>query len=128
MDTSTLQFLMEKLPDTSLRAAKIAEGLKEYTCIVDFEQPREAREALKPLLAVHNGATMPHMSVVGNSHPDLAWLWPMQETERKTARTFAQQLRLIGKYPNTAASRASPQPTKCAASTIRNCMSRSARR
>ena len=39
------------------------------------------------------------MSAVGNSHLDLAWLWPMQETERKTARTFAQQLRLIEKYP-----------------------------
>ena len=59
IDTSTLQFLMEKLPDTSLRAAKIAEGLEEYTCIMDFEQPREARladcrrarEALAPLSA-----------------------------------------------------------------------------
>ena len=107
LDVSTLQFLMEELPDTSLRAAKIAGGLEEYTRIVDFEQPREgrladyrrAREALAPLLAVHNGATMPHMSAVGNSHLDLAWLWPMQETERKTARTFAQQLRLIEKYP-----------------------------
>ena len=107
LDVSTLQFLMEELPDTSLRAAKIAGGLEEYTRIVDFEQPREARladyrkarEALAPLLAVHNGATMPHMSAVGNSHLDLAWLWPMQETERKTARTFAQQLRLLDKYP-----------------------------
>ena len=108
LDVSTLQMLMDELPDTSLRAAKIAEGLEQYTLLVDFEQPRatrladyrKAREALAPLLAVHNSATTPRMSTVGNSHLDLAWLWPMQETERKTARTFAQQLRLLDKYPD----------------------------
>ena len=108
LDVSTLAMLMEELPDTSLRAAKIAEGLEQYTLLVDFEQPREARladyrrarEALAPLMAATNGVTMPRMSAVGNSHLDLAWLWPMQETERKTARTFAQQLRLLEKYPD----------------------------
>lgn len=107
LDASTLWMLMAELPDTSLRAAKIAEGLEKYTRIADFEQPREARlasyrearEALAPLLAAHNGSTTPLMSAVGNSHLDLAWLWPIQETERKTARTFAQQLRLLEKYP-----------------------------
>ncbi len=107
LDVSTLHMLMNELPDTSLRAAKIADGLEQYTLLVDFEQPREARladyrkarKALAPLLAAQNGATMPRMSAVGNSHLDLAWLWPMQETERKTARTFAQQLRLLEKYP-----------------------------
>ena len=39
------------------------------------------------------------VTVLGHAHLDLAWLWPMQETERKTARTFAQQLRLLEKYP-----------------------------
>lgn len=39
------------------------------------------------------------MAAVGNSHLDLAWLWPMQETHRKTARTFAAQLRLLEQYP-----------------------------
>ena len=107
LDVSTLHMLMNELPDTSLRAAKVADGLEKYTLLVDFEQPREARladyrrarKALAPLLTSANGATMPRMSAVGNSHLDLAWLWPMQETERKTARTFAQQLRLLEKYP-----------------------------
>ena len=76
LDVSTLQMLMEELPDTSLRAAKIADGLEQYTLLVDFEQPREARladyrkarKALAPLMAATNGATMPRMSAVGNSH------------------------------------------------------------
>ncbi len=42
---------------------------------------------------------MPVFYAVGNAHLDLAWLWPIAETGRKTARTFAAQLRLIEEYP-----------------------------
>ena len=74
---------------------------------MDFEQAREgrlrdyraAREALRPLLCAHNGSTAPRMIAIGNAHLDLAWLWPLQETRRKTARTFAAQLRLLARYP-----------------------------
>ena len=47
-----------------------------------------------------NGSTMPKFYAVGNAHIDLAWLWPMHETYRKTARTFAAQLRLLEEYPD----------------------------
>lgn len=107
MDVSTLSQLMSELPEDSLRASAIADGLEQYTRIVDFEQPpqarsesyRKARAALRPLMECHNGSTAPLMAAVGNSHLDLAWLWPMQETHRKTARTFAAQLRLLERYP-----------------------------
>lgn len=107
MDVSTLDMLMNELPEDSLRAAKIADGLEEYTRIVDFEQApearsasyRKAREALRPLMEARNGHTAPVMTAVGNAHLDLAWLWPMAETHRKTARTFAAQLRLLERYP-----------------------------
>ena len=42
---------------------------------------------------------MPVFYAVGNAHLDLAWLWPMAETHRKTERTFAAQLRLLEEYP-----------------------------
>lgn len=107
LDVSALSMLMEELPEDSLRAAKIAGGLERYTQIVDFEQPpaardesyRAARAALRPLLESRNGSTTPRMAAIGNAHLDLAWLWPMQETHRKTARTFAAQLRLLEQYP-----------------------------
>lgn len=107
MDVSTLSMLLEQLPEDSLRAARIADGLELYTRTVDFEQPsdartesyRQARAVLRPLLACCNGSTAPLMAAVGNAHLDLAWLWPMQETRRKTARTFAAQLRLLERYP-----------------------------
>ena len=31
---------------------------------------------------------------------DLAWLWPVEETMRKTARTYANQLALMEEYPD----------------------------
>ncbi|MBQ8182479.1 MAG: alpha-mannosidase [Clostridia bacterium] len=35
----------------------------------------------------------------GHSHLDIAWLWRVQETERKTSRTFANNLALMDHYP-----------------------------
>ncbi|MCR5657075.1 MAG: alpha-mannosidase [Butyrivibrio sp.] len=107
MDVDTLNQLLGTLDETSLRAAKLAKGLQKFSLIADFEQDKEkriesykaAREALKPYLEAVNGSTMPIYYGVGNSHLDLAWLWPMQETYRKTARTFAAQLRLLEQYP-----------------------------
>ncbi|MCL1856212.1 MAG: glycosyl hydrolase-related protein [Kiritimatiellaeota bacterium] len=36
---------------------------------------------------------------VGHAHIDTAWLWPIRETIRKCARTFASQIGLIERYP-----------------------------
>lgn len=107
MDVQTLSGLLEVMDDSSLRAAKIAEALEQFTLLVDFEQGtaeraadyRRAREALRPVMEAVNGSTQPVFYAVGNAHLDLAWLWPMAETHRKTARTFAAQLRLIEEYP-----------------------------
>jgi len=108
MDVDTLSRLLGVLDDTSLRASKICDALEEFTLIVDFEQDREtrnasykaAREALRPAMEAVNGSTMPVFYAVGNAHLDLAWCWPLAETYRKTARTFAAQLRLLEEYPD----------------------------
>ena len=107
MDADTLRQLLDKLDPNSLRAAKIAEALEAFTLVVDFEQDeagriasyKAGREALRPALEAKNGSTMPVFYAIGNAHIDLAWLWPMAETHRKTERTFAAQLRLLEEYP-----------------------------
>lgn len=107
MDLQTLRLLGDQVDSESLCADRIAKALEESTLIVDFEQPleariedyRAAREALKPALCAVNGSTAPKFYAIGNAHLDLAWLWPMAETYRKTSRTFAQQLRLLAEYP-----------------------------
>lgn len=107
LDVDTLSKLLEVLDSASLRAAKVAEALEQFTLIVDFEQDADKRTAsyraasqmLRPVLEAVNGSTQPVFYAVGNAHLDLAWLWPMAETHRKTARTFAAQLRLLEEYP-----------------------------
>ena len=42
---------------------------------------------------------MPEIFLVGHAHIDHAWLWPIEETERKAARTFANMTRLAEEFP-----------------------------
>lgn len=37
---------------------------------------------------------------IGHTHLDVAWMWPMRQTREKTARTFANMLRLMDEYPD----------------------------
>ena len=107
LDASVLLSLLRTLPEKSLRAQKIARALKRFTVTVDFEQDREerlrsyrcARELLRDCLNARNGDSAPLFYAIGNSHLDLAWLWRLSETERKTLRTFAAQLRHMEEYP-----------------------------
>lgn len=108
MDYRTLYSLAKKLPEKSLRAMKIIAGLKQFTLTADFELPepeltasvKQAAAQLQPLLRCVNGSTAPEYTIFGQSHLDMAWLWPVEETMRKAARTYANQLALMEEYPS----------------------------
>ena len=107
LDVETLYEVREALNPDSLRVQEIDAGLRDFATVVDFELPNEAmletvracRERLKPLLACVNGSTAPTMYTFGHAHIDVAWLWPLAETERKCVRTFSSQLALMEQYP-----------------------------
>ncbi len=107
-DAQTLLQLRDAgLDKESLRVAEIDDALRQLTLVVDLELPRAemmatvraGRQLLDPLLACRNGSTSPLMTCFGHSHIDVAWLWPLQETERKCGRTFSSQLALMDEYP-----------------------------
>ncbi|MFO8007485.1 MAG: glycoside hydrolase family 38 C-terminal domain-containing protein [Candidatus Brocadiia bacterium] len=107
MDLETLFHLRESLDQDSLRVSEIDEALREFTLVVDLELPREqmletlraGRERLRPLLECTNGTTAPVMYAFGHGHLDTAWLWPLAHTDRKAAKTLANQIRLAERYP-----------------------------
>jgi len=107
LDMETLHHLRHNLDSESLRVAEIDQALRDLTLIVDFELPPDERRAtfqagrarLQPLLACVNGSTAPTLFACGHAHLDVAWLWPLAETERKIGRTIANQLALIAEYP-----------------------------
>jgi alpha-mannosidase len=107
MDVETLLQLRDKLDADSLRVAEIDQALRDFTVAVDLELPHEdmmrtvraGRRRLKPLLDCRNGSTAPLLFAFGHAHLDVAWLWPLAETERKCVRTVASQLALMEEYP-----------------------------
>jgi len=106
-DVETLTLLRDNLDPESLRVQEIDAGLRDFSVIVDLELPydekmesiRKGRERLKPLLECTNGPTMPTMYAFGHGHLDIAWLWPLAETERKIGRTLSNQLEVIADHP-----------------------------
>ena len=107
IDLLTLLEVRDALDANSLRLAEIDAALRDFTTIADLELPRAellasvraARRRLKDVLDCRNGPTTPTMYCFGHSHIDVAWLWPLAETERKCARTFGTQLALMERYP-----------------------------
>lgn len=84
---------------------------------LDFDLGREALRASVPeaarildekLAAVPNG---PHalVKLVGQAHIDTAWLWPIRESIRKTAQTFANVVSLMDQYPDLTFAFSQPQ-------------------
>lgn len=108
VDVTTLHELRAKLDPLVLRTARIDEALMEMTMVVDIELPEKeflatvaaGRKLLRPLLEAKNGSTMPTLYSFGHAHIDVAWLWPLQETERKMARTAINQISLFEEYPH----------------------------
>jgi alpha-mannosidase len=122
-DLMTLLGLVECLDDNSLRKAQVIAGLAEvYAAIyqgpteVEEEQWRpllgRAREIMAPLLAQTNGSTAPLMGILGHSHMDTAWLWPVAETWRKVARTSSSIANLMEQYPELIFIQSSPCHTE----------------
>jgi alpha-mannosidase len=106
-DVRALFELTKELDNNSLRKARILKGLYEALLGVSFasqdsaleEEAAAARARIAPLLAAKNGDTAPEIHLIGHAHIDHAWLWPIAETERKAARTFANMIRFIKEYP-----------------------------
>ena len=89
------------LPKTSVRRARLIRAASEAVALLAREPKNyiAARACLAAELAKPAHASDIPVHAVGHAHIDTAWLWPMAESKRKVARTFASQLALIEKYP-----------------------------
>ena len=111
-DFEVLHGLMAVLPETSARARRIGAALYEASLLLRRYTDGEAaaaRAVLAPELARRNGDAGLRVAAVGHAHMDLAWLWPVRETIRKGARTFATALHLMDRYPEYVFGASQPQ-------------------
>jgi alpha-mannosidase len=100
-DLSVLFDLYTALPEESTRAIRILRGLSKVVEVFadDTENASACRELLRPLLEKKANASAVTATAIGHAHIDTGWLWPVRETIRKSARTFASQIDLIERYP-----------------------------
>jgi alpha-mannosidase len=102
-DISTLDGLVDVLPEYSSRRAEIVDALER---MVDRMDPDDVagtaavgREILGPVLDAPAARSSLIVGAVGHAHIDCAWLWPTRETVRKVSRTFANVLDLTRRHP-----------------------------
>ncbi|MBN2308173.1 MAG: alpha-mannosidase [Candidatus Hydrogenedentes bacterium] len=66
-----------------------------------FDSIRKAQRRLqRGLKAFETSQGLGTLAIMGQSHIDTAWLWPLRETHRKCGRTFSTVLALLDRYPD----------------------------
>ncbi len=105
-DLQTIGQLFRALPETSFRRGKLARVLESVFTIVPQDPVTgwrdslaRAREVMLPALNERAEASAPLAGLVGHSHLDTAWMWTIDETIRKAARTYSNVLSLMDQYP-----------------------------
>ncbi|MFB7635207.1 alpha-mannosidase [Streptomyces sp. NPDC056149] len=103
LDIEVLSELMAELPVDRPRRHGILRALER---MLDALDPYDvggtaaaARAELADVLGDPAAASAHRVSATGHAHIDSAWLWPLRETVRKAARTFANVTQLATEYP-----------------------------
>jgi alpha-mannosidase len=98
-DVWTLSGLVEELPVDLPRRAEVLRALERAVDAVDPDDvagtAAQGRAELADALASPAWPSAHRVHAVGHAHIDSAWLWPVRETVRKVARTFANVLDLM---------------------------------
>src|SRR5262249_54928334 len=111
-DYFVLRELMAHLPEHSAHRARILAALYNAAQMLSTwseDAVVRAREILAPELGKVGGTPSLTISAIGHAHIDLAWLWPLRETIRKGARTFATVLAMMDRYPDYVFGASQPQ-------------------
>lgn len=90
----------------------LSDALGEACDLLDADFEKNLNAASKCLEKVlYRKAERPKLEVsaIGHAHMDLAWLWPVRETKRKLARTFATVLNLQERFPSYVYGASQPQ-------------------
>ena len=103
LDVEVLLGLLSALAATDKRRQRVLRELEAAFNLIDLFDvagtAAAARSALRPALALPARAGAHSVVAVGHAHIDSAWLWPIRETVRKCARTFASATLMMDTYP-----------------------------
>lgn len=74
-----------------------------------YSSVQGAQQTLDDALAAAGPPLLVDIIAVGHAHLDIAWLWPISQIRRKTARTFSSVLRLMEQFPDFHFTQSQPQ-------------------
>ncbi|WP_195576065.1 alpha-mannosidase [Paenibacillus sp. 1001270B_150601_E10] len=110
------------LPESSLKRTRIMETFKQVIqdaskvkrrLSTDFAWVMELENQLRSCIQENDDPmdtdSRGIMHMVGQSHIDVAWLWPVRETIRKCSRTFSTVMTLMDEYPEFQYAQSQPQ-------------------
>jgi alpha-mannosidase len=104
LDTDIVLGLAQALPADEARRSRAMRQLEAAFNVLDLDNvaatAESARRVLRPALDLAARSGSHRVVAVGHAHIDSAWLWPIRETKRKCARTFASAIRLMDDYPD----------------------------
>jgi len=108
VEIETASLLLPKLGEDAETLRSQQKMLESAAAAVDLSALSAGDSArLDASLAKAQGILMPlrdvlrrnSVALIGNSHMDTAWLWPMSETVDNVKRTFTTALQLMPEYP-----------------------------
>ena len=100
-----------RLPESNFACARAQDALLRindrlilYPKDADYEavmqSVRDSLEISRAFFSGGNSRVFGKVGIIGHSHMDTAWLWPVSETIRKCARTYSNALDLMDQYPS----------------------------
>jgi alpha-mannosidase len=91
--------------DAAFKILETCEPISEqfYTSVKD------AHQVLRQELLNAGSSMDAHITAIGHSHIDVAWLWPLEQTRRKCSRTFSTVLSLMKDFENYQFTQSQPQ-------------------
>jgi len=117
-DAKTALEVWEQLPKDYAPRMRLLDHIERSVRKVDLRHPgtpayveslkgaqRHLRAGLKDFPA---GPGTGKLAIIGHSHIDTAWMWPLRETHRKIGRTVATVLALMDRYPEFTFSHSQP--------------------
>lgn len=99
-DTFVLKEAFENLPEGPRRSSILKCVNDAMNIMYDYteEEAVKARKILSRELEKKGGTPSLTIDFIGHAHIDLAWLWPIRETIRKGARTFATVDKMMDRF------------------------------
>lgn len=109
IDLKVIRELISGLPENDHRRKRYARLCIKSADIFQSSGVAAARAVLQEIFAITPSGSLMTAHAVGHAHIDTGWLWPVRETVRKCARTYAAQLDLIERYPEYIFGASAPQ-------------------